>query len=208
MIDHNDWRVTISLADPAHARRARQAFAERRVGQDVRARLGGAIAVGGGDGGGAKTFLYAGTEIAAREAERVARQDLAAEGVEADYALHRWHPVAEEWERPDSALPRTDAEIHAEHERLMDAEAAESRATGVAEWEVRAEFPSHHEALEMAQRLRGEGKIVVRRWRFLVIGATNEDEAAILADQVRKEAPADAAVRAEHTPAPLPFVAF
>jgi hypothetical protein len=203
--DNNDWRVTISLTDPAHLERARRSFAEHEVEEDVRRQLGRSIAVGAGD---AQIFLYAGTENAARDAERVARDVLAQQGIGAEFALHRWHPIEEGWESPDVAMPQTEAERQAEHQRLDDAETAESLATGSAQWEARVEFPSHHEAVALASKLRAEGRTVVRRWRFLVVGANNEDDARELAEQIRREAPPDATVSAEHSGVSLPFIPF
>jgi hypothetical protein len=200
--DSNDWRVTISLTNPAHVDRAKRSFSEHEVEEDVRRRLGRSIAVGAGD---SQIFLYAGTEVAAREAERVAREVLAQQGIEADFALHRWHPIEEEWEDPEVALPRTEAELQAEHQRIDEAETAESVASGVSQWEARVQFPSHREAVALANKLRGEGRAVVRRWRFLVVGATNEDDARELAEQIRREAPPDATVTAEHSGMLLPF---
>jgi hypothetical protein len=200
--DSNDWRVTISLTNPAHVDRAKRSFSEHEVEEDVRRRLGRSIAVGAGD---SQIFLYAGTEVAAREAERVAREVLAQQGIEADFALHRWHPIEEEWEDPEVALPRTEAELQAEHQRIDEAETAESVASGVSQWEARVQFPSHREAVALADKLRGEGRAVVRRWRFLVVGATNEDDARELAEQIRREAPPDATVTAEHSGMLLPF---
>ena len=205
MADSNDWRVTISLADPSLLERAQDSFSGHEVDQDVRRQLGRSIAVGAGD---SQIFLYAGTELAARDAERVAREVLARQGIRAEFTLHRWHPIEEEWETPDVAMPRTDAERQAEHERLEDAETAESLATGVAQWEARVEFPSHHEAVALADKLRSEGRTVIRRWRFLVVGANNEDDARELAEQIRREAPPDATVRAEHSGVHLPFIPF
>jgi hypothetical protein len=203
--DNNDWRVTISLTDHAHLEQARRSFSEHEVEEDVRRQLGRSVAVGAGD---SQLFLYAGTENAARDAERVARGVLAQQGIEAEFALHRWHPIEEEWESLDVAMPRTEVERQAEHQRLEDAETAESLATGSAQWEARVEFPSHHEAVELASKLRGEGRTVVRRWRFLVVGANNEDDARELAAQIRREAPPDATVRAEHSGVSLPFIPF
>jgi hypothetical protein len=56
--------------------------------------------------------------------------------------------------------------------------------------------------------LDGEGLRVIRRWKFLVVGANDEDSAREVADRIRREAPADAAVRAEHSPVVLPFIGF
>ena len=205
MADSNDWRVTISLADPSLLERAQDSFSGHEVDQDVRRQLGRSIAVGAGD---SQIFLYAGTELAARDAERVAREVLARQGIQAEFALHRWHPIEEEWEDPDVALPRTEAERQAEHQRLEDAETAESLAAGTAKWEARVEFPSHHEAVALADKLRSEGRTVIRRWRFLVVGANNEDDARELDEQIRREAPPDAMVSAEAAGARLPFIPF
>ncbi len=205
MIDHNDWRVTVSLADPAHARQAQELFAQWQVDGDAHSRLGRRIAVGGG---GAQVFLYAGTEVSAREAERIARAALAEHGIAAEFALHRWHPLEERWEPAAVAMPQTEEERQAEHQKLLDEETAESVATGVAQWEARVEFPTHKEAAAMADRLRSEGRRVVRRWRFLVVGANNEGDAQELAAQLRQEAPPDATVWAGHSGVYLPFIPF
>ena len=205
MADSNDWRVTISLTDPSHLEQAQRSISAHEVEEDVRRRLGRSVAFGAGD---SQVFLYAGTENAARDAERVARDVLASQGIQAEFALHRWHPIEEEWEDPGVALPRTEAEREAEHRRLEDAETAESLATGAAQWEARVEFPSRHEAVALADKLRSEGRTVIRRWRFLVVGANNEDDARELAEQIRQEAPPDVTVRAEHSGTRLPFIPF
>jgi hypothetical protein len=203
--DSNDWRVTISLTDPAQVEQARRSFSTHEADEDARRKLGRSVAVGAGD---SQIFLYAGTEVAARDAERVAREILARRGIQAEFALHRWHPIEEDWENPDVAMPQTEAERQAEHQRLEDAETAESVATGTAQWEARVEFPSHHEAVALADKLRSEGRTVIRRWKFLVVGANNEDDARALAEQIKREAPADALVQAEHSGVSLPFIPF
>jgi hypothetical protein len=201
-MDHDDWRVTISFPDRLQADRAKILFPRHKVAEDARRRLGGSIAVGAG---GSQVFLYAGTQASAREAETVAREMLARHHFTAQFAIHRWHPAEQEWEDPDVALPRTGAERQAEHQRLMAEETAESRAIGKAQWQVRAELPTHQEAIALAARLRADGRPVIRRWKFLVIPADNEDEARELAGQISREAPADASVHAGHAPVLVPF---
>lgn len=193
MADSDDWRVTISVSH-AQAGQAQQPPSLRQVEEDIRRRVGRDIAVSAGD---AEIFLYAGTETAARDAERIARDVLAGHGMAAESALHRWHPIEEQWETPDVPMPQTKAEREAEHQRLVDAEAAESLATGVAQWDVRAELGSHHQAVALARKLESEGRAVVRRWKFLVVGVNDEDEARELAAQIRQEAPPDTAVTVE-----------
>jgi hypothetical protein len=203
--DSTDWRVTITLADQAAAEHARRSFSGHQVEEDVHLSLGRNIAVGAGD---SQIFLYAGTENAARQAEEVARGVLAARGIDAEFALHHWHPIEERWESPDVALPRTEAERQAEHQRLEDAETADSLAAGSAGWQARVELPTHHDAVVLAAKLQDEGRTVVRRWRFLIVGANNEDEARELADQLRAEAPPGATVVAEAAGVRLPFIPF
>jgi hypothetical protein len=203
--DNNDWRVTISLPAQAHVEHVHRSLSTHEVEEDVHRRLGRSVVAGAGD---SQIFLYTGSEIAAEEAERVAREVLAQHGAQAEFALHRWHPVEQEWEEADAAMPRTEAERQAEHQKLLDAETAESLSTGYAQWEARAEFVTHHEAVALADKLRSEGKAVVRRWKFLVVGANNEDEARELAEQIRREAPPGATVSAEHSGVFLPFIPF
>ena len=205
MTDSTDWRVTISLTGQAHVEQARQSISEQEVEQDVRQRLGRNIVVGAGD---SQIFLYAGTEMAATEAERTAREVLGQLGIGAEFALHRWHPVEEEWQSPGVAMPQTEAERQAEHQRLEDAETADSVAAGSAMWQARVELDSHREAVALADKLQGEGYPVVRRWKFLVVGANNDDEAKALAEHIRQEAPSGAQVCAEPAGVRLPFIAF
>ena len=102
-------------------------------------------------------------------------------------------------------MPPTKAERQAEHQVLVDAEAAESLATGVAQWEVRAELGSQRQAVALARKLESEGRAVVRRWKFLIVGASDEDEARELAGQIRQEAPPDAEVMVEQAGLGWPF---
>jgi hypothetical protein len=199
--DSDDWRVTLSVSDAA-AGQAQQSLSLRQVEEEIRRQVGRGIAVGAGD---AQIFLYAGSQDAAGDAERIARDVLAGHGMAAESAVHRWHPIEEQWETPDVPMPQTQAERQAEHQRLVDAEVAESLATGVAQWDVRAELGSHHQAVALARKLESEGRAVVRRWKFLIVGARDQDEARELAGQIRQEAPPDATVTVEQAGVGWPF---
>ena len=48
----------------------------------------------------------------------------------------------------------------------------------------------------------------MRRWKFLVVFANDEDDARELAEQIRRVAPQDAIVRAEQSGLRLPFIPF
>ena len=205
MADSDDWRVTISVSDQAQTGQAQRSVSLRPVEEDIRRQVGRTIAVGADD---RQIFLYAGTETAARDAERIARDVLARHGIAAESALHRWHPIEEQWENPDLAMPHTEAERQAEHQRLEDTETAESVATGIAQWQVRVDLGSHRQAVALARTLENEGRAVVRRWKFLLVGASNEDQARELAGQIRREAPPGAAVIAEQAGVGWPFMQF
>jgi hypothetical protein len=180
-----DWRLTVALEHEGHGLGLIHALPQAELEDDARERLGDAVSVSR-EGG--TVFVYADTEAAAREAERVVRDILAADGIEATTSLERWHAEELRWEDAGAPLPQTAAQHEVEHERRMAAESAEARA-GRPTWEVRLELPSHHAARELADRLENEGIPVVRRWQHLLVGADNEDAAAELSERLRAEAP-------------------
>jgi hypothetical protein len=198
----NDWRVTATLRDAAHAGRVLDSMREHEVEDDVRRQLGSRVAV---SAEGPSIFLYAGSENAAREADRLVRQITAQHGLPADFALDRWHPIEEEWESADAAMPQTDEQRASEHERLEEDETRESVASGKAQWEVRVNLPSHRAAVELADRLKAEGRPVIRRWTLLILGANDSDDAEALAQTVRQEAPAGAKAEVQEVGPLLPF---
>jgi len=201
----DDWRVTVTLHDQRHVGRTLQSLLERKAQDDKLLHLGHRVAVSADD---TAVFLYAGTEEAAREADRVAREVMAQRGLAADYAVDRWHPLAQEWQDAAVALPQTADQRQDEHQRLEDEQASESVTTGRAQWEVRIELPSHQDAVELAERLRREGRSVIRRWKFLVVGANNEDQANDLARTLAQEAPAATSVHPEPAGVIVPYILF
>ena len=187
----DDWRLTVTFRDEADVEQAVQSVREHEAEDDVRSRLGHRVAM---SVDGPVVFLYAGTEDTAREAERLVREVLAGHQLSAEFTLDRWHPLEEEWEDASVPMPDTAEQQAAEHRRLMDAETQQSLAAGQAGWEVRVELPSHRQAVELAERLQAEGRPVIRRWKYLVLGASNEDDARALAEAIGQEIPAKASV--------------
>jgi hypothetical protein len=194
----DDWRVTATLHEEGLVEQLRDRLHRHEVGDEVVARLGGRVAVTTGD---SHIFIYTDGEAAAREAERVVQELCREHDLEADVALHRWHPLEERWEDASVPLPQTEAARQAEYERLQQDEAEESQQTGLAEWEVRVELESHDQAAAMADRLEAEGMNPVRRWKYVVVGANNEEEARALAERLRGEAPAGSTIHVEAGPA-------
>lgn len=192
-----DWRVTATFSDAARAARAVRGAREHQLEDDVRRRLGYGVAM---SADGPRLYLYAATEEAAHEADRVLREVLAEHQLAAEFALDRWHPVEEEWEDASVPMPEGSQAQAAEHQHLMDSETEQSQAAGQAGWLVRVDLPSHRQAVELAQRLQAEGRPVIRRWKHLILGAGNEDDAGALADAISQEAPAGASVHTEANP--------
>jgi hypothetical protein len=190
----DDWRLTVDFDDEGDGTQLVERLSARRFESDERDRLGGRVVV---SRDGPRVFFYADSEACAREAERVATERLAEVSLEARVAFERWHPVEQAWKDAGIPLPRTDEEIEAERDRQQEREAAESEASGVAEWEVRVSLPSHEATDELADVLESEGFPIVKRATFLLVGAANRDEADALAERLRAEAPAGANVEVE-----------
>jgi hypothetical protein len=148
---------------------------------------------------GTEVFCYTGTREQAESVEQLIRSLATEQGWTLDSELKHWHPTAEEWEDPDAPLPASDAERAAERADLMQREREESAAQRFPEFEVRVQCPSHRETVELAAKLRDEGLPCVQRWRFLLVGANDEESANVLAERLRTEAPAGSTVMAEGT---------
>ena len=166
----------------------------RALEVDAKNALGGRVAVSSAE---SQVFVYADERATAEQAESALRAILEQEGTPGELIVERWHPLAEKWEPGDVPLPSTDPEREQEHEVLEAQDTADSQASGYAEWEVRIDLPSRHEAVELARRLESEGLPVARRWSFVVVGAADSDAAEELAKRVRPEVPADANVHVQ-----------
>lgn len=191
MVD--DWRVTVELGDEDEARELIAWLREAKLEPGERETLGDRVVV---SRDGPRVFLYADSDERARRVEAIVAARLAHPAA-GRIELARWHPAEQRWEDAAVPLPRTQTEWEAEHERLQAREAAESRASGHAEWEVRVVLPGHEETVALAERLEAEGVPVVRRSTFLLVGAVNEDEARSLADRLTDEAPKGSRVEVE-----------
>ena len=101
---NDEWRVEIDLDDEEHGLGLGERLRAHDLDDEARKRLGGRVVV---TRDGPRVFLYAGQEQEAREAERVARELVAAENLTADIAVTRWHPVEEAWKDASIPLPET-----------------------------------------------------------------------------------------------------
>jgi hypothetical protein len=189
---NDNWRIRIELGENANADTllGRLGF---DLGSDEAKRLaaelqGRRLAVSNDED---TVFVYVDSSIEAGQARKIVEAELQDEGIEAEVVTERWLPEEERW----SGEPP---------QETWEQEALEH---GHAPWEVRVELPSHEEADRLADELEREGYDVVRRWRYLIVGAGSEEEARALAKRVHGDAEPGGEIVWEVTPQ-NPFAVF
>ena len=198
---NDEFRVEVELDDDEHRFSIGERLRALDLDDDARERLGPGVLV---TRDGSRLFLYAANETQAREAERVVRELVDADGLTAEIRVMRWHPVEEAWKDASIPLPSTADELEAEYAAREEAEAQEARIEGEFDWRVVARLPGRDLAADLARRLVAEGVPVTRRWRYVVAGALTEERAQELADRLRSELPDDADVRIDVDLSDLP----
>lgn len=187
-----EYRVEVELEDPEHGYTTEERLRALDLDDDARERLGSKVMVTRDD---STIFLYATTEPGAREAERVMRELVASDELSAEIRVTRWHPVAEEWRDSSVPLPASPDDEAEELAAREMAEAREAEIEGDYDWHVVVHAPARSDAIELADRLGGEGLPVRRRWRYVTVGVLTEERAEELAARLRSELPDDADVR-------------
>ena len=190
----DDWRATIEIGEEVGPGGLLERVRGVRLTADVRERLGGRIAVGHDD---SHLFLYGEREEDVRQAAEEMRPLLAADVRDAAVTVERWHPVEERWEDPSVAMPETAQDVAREEATRRAREEQASHLRGEPEWEVRVELADRHAAAALQRRLTEEGHAVVRRFRYLIVGADSHDAATELAERLRPELPAGATLLVE-----------
>ncbi len=201
----DEWRVEVDLDDEQHGLTLGERLRSLDLDDEARKRLGDGVIV---TRDGPRMFLYAETEEQAREAERVARELLAAEELTADTALTRWHPDEDAWKDASVPMPRTEEERAAERERHERKAERQHASPWAYQWEVRVHLPAHRDTVDLAKRLSDEGIEVRRHWRYLLVGASTEERAAEIAERIRSEAPEGSEVELGTAGAPHPVFLY
>jgi hypothetical protein len=201
----DEWRVEVKLQEEGHGLSLGDRLRALDLDDEARKRLGERVVV---TRDGSRMFLYTGSEETSREAERVAKELAADDGLEARTRITRWHPDEEEWLDAGTPMPQSEAERVAEHREREAREEREAAATGRDEWELRVDVDSLGSTRELSSRLSDEGIRHHRRWKHLLIPAATEEQAAELADRVREVAPADTEIHLEPAPGSLQHPAF
>ncbi len=189
---NDEWRLQVEAAGAGGEMVER--LASRELEHELSAAFGETVIVSRDSD---TVFLYAGSREQAERADALVARLADEHGWRLETELRRWHPEAEEWRDPDEPLP-VDAEARrAEHAEAIADERAEVAASGEPRFEVRVDLDSHGDARRFAVRLEDEGLPVVRRWKYLVVGASDEDAAQELAARLRQEVPAGGEVQVE-----------
>jgi hypothetical protein len=192
----DDWRLRIHVPETGRGRQLAESMEAAKLEHELAEALPDRVAVSHDED---DVFCYTATREDAERARDAAAAAAAQHGWEIETELARWHPVAEEWEDPDKPLPTTEGEQAAEHAELIQREREEVREQGYADFEVRVQCHSRGDAIELARRLEEDGIPSVRRWRYLLIGAPDEDTAAALASRISAQAPPGCVVTTEGT---------
>jgi len=137
-------------------------------------------------------FVYASSRMQADQARKVIEAELEEAGIE---------PLVVRIEHWLAGEGRWDDEPKEEgwEEEVLE--------RGYAPWEVRIECSSHEEADALPDRLEQEGQDVVRRWTYVLVGASSREEAQALAKQLHGEVEAGGEVVYEAMPR-NPFAIF
>jgi hypothetical protein len=189
---NDEWRVEIDLDDEQHGYSLGERFRSHDLDEEARKRLGRRAIV---SRDGPRVFLYTSTEAQAREAERIARELVAADELTADIDVTRWDAEGEEWvfATGESA------------EGVVDEPLAEEDYP----WLLTIELESRGDASAVEDLLRVEsGDPVHRRWHYVTADARSEDDANELANRVRDRLPEGAQMRVEANPEGIPNPAF
>jgi hypothetical protein len=200
----DEWRVEIHLDRDEHADTLSGALHDLQLDDEARKLLGGSVIV---TRDGSFVFLYAWHEESAKEAEHVVKNIMNDEGLIGEMRLTRWHPIAEEWKDAEEPLPDDEA-ARAEEVREAEAEGWRETGYGTYPWEVVIDLPHPRDGHKLAGQLRLEGLPVKRHFRYLLVGATTEDDAVELGKRLEGEVPEGARVGVRGNPEDMPLPTF
>lgn len=193
---NDDWRLQIDFVDEGLLDHLHDRLDAEELEHDLSRAFHDRVIV---SRNGTTIFLYAGDRAQAEKARTLVEQLAREDGEEVEVDFTHWHPEAEEWRSADEPLPESAAAKTVEQAARGAHERAESEADGHPQWEVRIDLPSREDAKGLAERLRAEGIPTVHRWKYVLVGANDEDSANQLAEQIRNEAPTGSKVAVEGT---------
>lgn len=193
---NDDWRVQILFREEGVIDKWHDNGHARELERDLSDSFHDRVIVSRDD---SVLFVYAGDRSQAERARALVERQAQERGWELESDLTHWNEERLEWE-PLSGRSLSAAEAETDINTEDSTEPAptvvppaegpqEVEEPAVPEFEVRVDLPSRHDADHLADRLTAEGFPCVRRWRHVVVGATDEEAAQELAERIRMEAP-------------------
>ena len=163
---HDDWRIRIELTAGRERLLERLGLVDSDAEELAEELREARLAVTHDDD---TVFVYADSGEQAENARAVVEKELAEEGLEArEIRVEHWLPDEDRWD-DEPPGPTVDEEV---------------ASRGYAPWEVRVECDSYREARELAEQLEEEGLSVVRRFRYVLVGAESREQAEELAKRL------------------------
>lgn len=203
--DRDEWRVEVELEADEHGHSLGERLRSLDLDNQARERLGGSVIV---TRDGSRMFLYAWHEESAREAERVVRDLMDDDGLAGQVELVRWHPTAEQWRPADEPMPASDEEVETEQRRHQRQGQLERAETGQYPWEVVIDMPDVRSTRALADDLISRGLPVKRRFKYLLVGTSTEEQAIELGRSFEGDVPEGAHVGIRANPTELPAPSF
>jgi hypothetical protein len=163
-----EWRVEVDLDDERHGFSLGERLRAHDLDDEARKRLASGVIV---TRDGPRLYVYTTSEAAAREAERVLGELVAAENLTAGIRVTVWDEDRDAWldaERGDVVEDPRAGEEGPEYFALVESD--------------------DHAALEnLAERLQEEGRAVELRRGKLLVGAFDDEEMQDLAERLTRE---------------------
>jgi hypothetical protein len=179
------WRLNIDLREEGHARALIDRLQAAELEHDLASSFHDRVFL---NRHGAEVSAYAADRSQAGKVAELVKSLAEKHGWHIETELLEWDEVKVEWTDASHGVPH-DTRHQAAHTQIIAQERASSLAHGYPDWEVKVECPSHHAVLALAKQLTAEQIPNVHRWRYLVVGANDEDSGNALAKRIRKEAP-------------------
>ena len=189
---NDDWRIRVDLEEGRAESTLERlgldlSFEARRLAEDLEGRR---LVVSRDD---ETLFVYAGSRAEAERARDIIEAELRETGAQGRVgSIEHWLAEEDRW---DDEAPQ---EFEAEQEVLKE---------GLSPWEVRLEADTPEAAETLAAKLAADGYRVVRRYRYVLVGADSEEAARELAKRLHGEVEASGELVYETLPQ-NPFVIF
>ena len=189
---NDDWRIRVDLEEGRAESTLERlgldlSFEARRLAEDLEGRR---LVVSRDD---ETLFVYAGSRAEAERARDIIEAELRETGAQGRVgSIEHWLAEEDRW---DDEAPE---EFKAEQEVLNE---------GLSPWEVRLEADTPEAAETLAAKLAADGYRVVRRYRYVLVGADSEEAARELAKRLHGEVEASGELVYETLPQ-NPFVIF